>query len=192
MKASTTSMLVAMAGALINTTAAAAFDINGLPPEVAMHLNDGPWPSGQFVTLRAWGQVADTPYGWIVVLARGDQTGGSVGIFRTAEPAGWVGPSRAHTREVQVFYVLEGTYRFDTGGVINEGGPGTTMIIPPNVVSHYENIGDTDGQLLAWVMPGGFERFLIDIDAPRARTAEAIRELEKQYGIVQPHEKGPQ
>lgn len=179
-----TTAFLAVATALF-ISPAAAFDINGLPPEAALHLDDASLqPADKFVTLRAWNQVANTPYGWIVVLARGDQTGGNVGIYRTTDPAGTSGPSHAHTREVEVFYVLEGDYRFVTGGVINEGGPGTTMIIPRNVVAHYENIGNTEGHLLAWVMPGGFERLFLDLDASRAATPAAIWELEKEHGLM--------
>ena len=178
---------------LASVTHVAAADLDQLPPEVTLHLNDGmidPWTTGdlgfakQFVTLPGKEQIANTPFGPIVILARADQTGGNVGIFRTTEPAGSVGPSHAHTGEVEVFYVLDGTYRFVTGGVTYDGGPGMTIVIPPNVINHYENIGADEGHLLVWEMPGGFEQFFMDIDATKAATPAAIAKLEIAHGIT--------
>lgn len=183
--------LAALAVALVLGSATAAFaqDVGGtgLPPEVTLHQPQHPIGTSfgkPLVTAVGKELIAHTPFGPIVILATGAETGGAVGIFRTTEPAGSVGPSHAHTHETEVFYILEGTYRFVTGGQTIEGGPGTTITIPPFVINHYENIGTTEGHLLVTETPGGFEQFFLDIERTGAATPAAIWELEKAHGIV--------
>lgn len=136
------------------------------------------------VTLPGQEQIAKTPFGPIAIVARGDATGGAIGMFRTTEPAGSVGPNHAHTREVETFYVLEGTYRFVTDDGTFEGGPGMTLTFPLGVGYHYENIGTAEGHLLVIETPGGFEQFFFDIDESGADTPAKIHELEIERGII--------
>ena len=141
-------------------------------------------PAEAWAVIDGKGQIANTPFGPFDILATTEQTNGAVGIFTTTEPAGAVGPSHAHTGEVETFYVLTGKYRFVTGSKTIEGGPGTTVVIPKNVSNQYSNIGTEEGHLLVWEMPGGFEHFFMEIDSTHADTPAKIADLEKKHGIV--------
>jgi len=66
------------------------------------------------------------------------------------------GPSpHVHVRETEVFRVISGRYRFWCGETCFDGGPGTTVTLPPLVPHAWRNIGDTPGQMFAIVTPGG-------------------------------------
>ena len=70
------------------------------------------------------------------------------------------GPAlHTHVREDEVWYVLEGDYRFKVGDAmfrVSEGG----MAFGPRGAPHgFQNIGDTPGRLLVIATPSGVERF---------------------------------
>ena len=49
-------------------------------------------------------------------LSRSDATGGRISVFRATLPEGFSPPRHIHTREDEVFLVLEGEARFDLDG----------------------------------------------------------------------------
>ncbi len=134
-------------------------------------------------------RVLATPFGPILLLATGKETGGAIGIFSTTEPPGAKRPPLAHSGEDEVFHILAGTYKFVVGDETITGGPGTTIVIPRTVINAYENVGKTEGHLLVSEIPGGFEQFFVDVAEQKANTPAAIWALETAHGIT---DNGPQ
>jgi len=121
----------------------------------------------------------------IRIHATGAETGGAIGIWDSyLEPGG--GPHwHTHTRETEAFRVISGDFRFWCGDQVLEGGPGTTVTLPPNVPHRWENIGTTHGQMIGIVSPGGFEAFFIELERTGANTAAEVLAIETGFGIVQ-------
>jgi quercetin dioxygenase-like cupin family protein len=122
--------------------------------------------------------------GEIYIHATAAETGGAIGMWETFSAPG-TGPHRhTHTRETEIFRVIEGYYRFWCGDDVVEGGPGLTVTLPPRVPHCWRNISDGPGRMLAIVTPGGFEQLFVDIVETGASTPAEILALETALGIV--------
>lgn len=118
------------------------------------------------------------------VIARARDTNGMIGIWDAMIEPG-TGPDwHSHSRELEVFLVISGTFRFWCGDEIFDGGPGTTVVLPPNVPHQWKNIGTTPGMLFAVVTPGGFEQNFVDMAGLSQITDEAIAEIETRLGLT--------
>lgn len=171
-----------LAALLLAASPAMAWDTTGMYVGQGFYLP--PLSPPPAVTRPGEEQIAHTPFGPFAILASAAGTNGTLGVFRTTEPAGAQGPSHAHTGEVETFYVLAGTYRFGVGSETMEAPVGTTIVIPRNVVSHYDNVGKDEGHLLVIEVPGGFEQFFADVDLENASTPAEVWALEKKHGIT--------
>jgi hypothetical protein len=80
-----------------------------------------------------------------------------------------------HTREIEVFRVIRGLYRFQCGDEAFDAPVGTVVVLPP---------GDEPGQMFGTVTPGGCEQLFLDIEAFDADTPEKIAVIEARLGII--------
>jgi quercetin dioxygenase-like cupin family protein len=117
-----------------------------------------------------------------IVHATAEETGGAMGIFE-----GFVAPGHGvhwhtHTREDEVFRVIEGRFRFWCGDHSEEGGPGTTIVGPRNIPHRWVNVGESEGRLLFVVTPGGFERFFSEVAGLTQISPEIVGAIERRYG----------
>lgn len=113
------------------------------------------------------------------------QSGGALGVWDNYIEPG-VGPHwHTHTRETEAFRVIAGTFRFWCGEQTIEGGPGTTVILPPYIRHRWENIGGTAGQMLGIVTPGGFEGFFIEMERTGANTPAEVLAIETAFGVIE-------
>jgi mannose-6-phosphate isomerase-like protein (cupin superfamily) len=97
--------------------------------------------------------------GSVTIKAHTRNTNGSLTVLEFVHPPK-AGPAlHTHFREDEVWYVLEGNYRFKVGEAmfrVSEGG----MAFGPRGAPHgFQNIGDTPGRLLVIATPSGVERF---------------------------------
>jgi mannose-6-phosphate isomerase-like protein (cupin superfamily) len=83
-------------------------------------------------------------------------TGGALSVFRATMPEGFGPPRHVHTREDEVFLVLEGEAMFDVDGRILRAGPGTTVFMPRGV-PHAFRVTSPAAVMLGVLTPGGFE-----------------------------------
>ena len=94
-----------------------------------------------------------------IVMADTEKTGGSLTVIELMNQPKNGPPLHSHIRDDEVWYVLEGEYRFKAGDamfVVSEGG----MAFGPRGAPHgFQNIGDTPGRLLVIATPSGVERF---------------------------------
>ena len=120
-----------------------------------------------------------------IMHATARQTGGAVGIWEAFPEPGMGVPFHTHAREDEVFRVLGGHFRFWCGDASFDGTEGFTITLPRHVRHRFLNIGDTTGQLLTMVIPGGFEQIFLDTESLGPDpTAAQLLELDQKYGVV--------
>ncbi|MCB1884541.1 MAG: cupin domain-containing protein [Geminicoccaceae bacterium] len=90
-------------------------------------------------------------------------------------------PPHVHTREDGVFHVLEGAFTFWCDGTGTEAGPGAVVALPRGVPHRFWNSGDAPGRLL---VPGGFERVFLDVEARGLDDTAAVGVLFAEYGLA--------
>lgn len=106
------------------------------------------------------GTTLPIPFGGSVTIkAQTRNTNGSLTVLEFVHPPK-AGPAlHTHLREDEVWYVLEGDYRFKVGHAmfrVSQGG----MAFGPRCVPHgFQNVGDAPGRLLVIATPSGVERF---------------------------------
>jgi mannose-6-phosphate isomerase-like protein (cupin superfamily) len=125
--------------------------------------------------------------GTVEILAADEQTDGEFSVLTLFDPPGG-GPGNGvtHADRAEIFYVLEGTYRFYVADQTVEGGPGTFIINPPGVPHGFNNIGATDGRLIAFYTPGGFEDFFIEWAESGIQPGPDLGALEAKFNVSRP------
>ena len=94
-------------------------------------------------------------------------TGGAMTVFRATMPEGFGPPRHIHTREDEVFLVVEGEALFDVDGRIVHGKPGTTIHMPRGV-PHAFRVTSPTATMLGVMTPGGFEELFRNLGVPAA------------------------
>ena len=125
------------------------------------------------------GEVLTTPTGDLVTIkAETRRTNGSLSVLEFAV-APKSGPAlHAHLREDELWYVLEGYFRFKAGGTFLEASAGGMAFGPRGLPHAFQNIGDTPGRLLVVTTPSGLERFFEQwAQLPEAVDPNAIVEV---------------
>lgn len=86
-------------------------------------------------------------------------TNGSLTVLELSIAPGSGPPSHVHLREDELWYVIEGDFRFKTGGTILRASTGGMAFGPRGTPHNFQNIGDEPGRLLVVTTPSGLERF---------------------------------
>jgi mannose-6-phosphate isomerase-like protein (cupin superfamily) len=114
------------------------------------------------------GKTLDTPIGGVVTIkAHTRNTNGSMSVLEIAvEPNS--GPAlHTHLREDELWWVLEGEFRFKAGDAMLHAATGGMAFGPRGLPHAFQNVGDTPGRLLIVTTPSGLERFFEQFaDAP--------------------------
>jgi quercetin dioxygenase-like cupin family protein len=69
-----------------------------------------------------------------------------------------------HQDEDELFYVVQGTYEITCGEQVIEADAGDFAHLPRGIAHRYRNVGDGEGILMNTMTPGGFEKFLEEVD----------------------------
>jgi quercetin dioxygenase-like cupin family protein len=121
--------------------------------------------------------AADTPYlahqsearwfgnGLWEFLIPSEITDGKLSVFRATMPEGFSPPRHIHTREDEVFLVVDGDVCFDLDGDRRFAGPGTTVYMPRGV-PHTFRIQSPAATMLGIMVPGAFEQLFRDLSVP--------------------------
>jgi quercetin dioxygenase-like cupin family protein len=106
------------------------------------------------------GTTLPTPTADVVTIkADTRRTNGSMTVmeFRIAPGSG---PAvHTHLREDELWWVLEGDFRFKTGTQWLRASTGGMAFGPRGMAHAFQNVGDTPGRLLIVTTPSGLERF---------------------------------
>jgi quercetin dioxygenase-like cupin family protein len=117
------------------------------------------------------------------LLATSAETEGQFGVM-TLSGAPGPGSAIVHSKEAEIWYVLEGKYEFYVGGETFEGGPGTFVAVDAGDPHGFTNL--EDGKLLVFFTPGGYEGFFVDWEAQGLERGPALGALEQSYGVTRP------
>ena len=122
----------------------------------------------------------------IVVRAAADTTGGSFTLLE--EPPPLLDTStHVHSREDEMYYVLEGEHVFVCGGQELEVGPGGVVFLPRGVPHAHRRRVKGAGRLLCILTPAGLEGFFRMIaEATRSGgpMEDAYARASREYGIT--------
>ena len=116
-------------------------------------------PSLAPITTRPGDEILEV-FGETVILRR-DPLGSALdaSVMEEIVPPGVAGPWHRHSREDEVSYVIEGTFRIWRGEEVFDVGPGGMALLPRNQAHTFQNVGPTTGRLLTVITPAGLERF---------------------------------
>jgi quercetin dioxygenase-like cupin family protein len=122
------------------------------------------------------------------VLVRGEDSDGLLAFFHLDAPPMSGPPRHVHTREDELFHVIEGTLVFELDGVRQEVSAGGTVYLKRGVVHAYQNLTDRPARLLIATTPGAFSTFFEEMDAmtPAGGMPDfaALDQLHARYGIT--------
>lgn len=88
-----------------------------------------------------------------------EQSGGALNVGLATVPVGARVPPHIQTREEELFFILEGRYRFSINGEWKDVAPGGMVYIPRGVAHTFEVLGEQPGRHWVLMSPGGFDRF---------------------------------
>lgn len=94
-----------------------------------------------------------------------EHTGGKLAMFQATMPEGFSPPRHIHTREDEVFHVLEGEVWFDIDGERQLAGPGASVYMPRGV-PHTFRVKSPVARMLGVMTPGGFEQLFRNLSVP--------------------------
>lgn len=107
---------------------------------------------GEGVVVRAFGNE-------ICFQLTSEQSGGALNVGLATVPVGARVPPHIQTREEELFFIIEGRYRFSINGEWKDVVPGSMVYIPRGVPHTFEVWGEQPGRHWVLMSPGGFDRF---------------------------------
>lgn len=97
-------------------------------------------------------------------------------------------PRHVHSREDELFYVLEGELVFELDGERHTVRAGDTVYLRRGVVHTYQNFTTSDARLLIATVPGMFSRFFVELSAatPLGAMPDPIQmdAMATRYGVT--------
>ena len=127
------------------------------------------------------GRTIPGPAG-ITLKATSQETAGAVGFFEaTSAPKYETSPHIHHDCD-ELFYVLEGQFRFLVGEQTVSAPAGTFVFIPRGTVHAAQNSGAEPGKVLAAYIPGGAEQaFEAFAQAPRGQRDRVAEQFNSEF-----------
>ena len=139
-----------------------------------------------FAVQAGEGPALETPIGDMVTdKAATRQTNGSLTVLELV-----IGPKKGpalhtHLREDELWYVIDGDFRFKAGSAMLRASTGGMAFGPRGTPHAFQNIGETPGRLLVITTPSGLERFFEEFAALLSGSAnpEALSAVGHANGI---------
>jgi mannose-6-phosphate isomerase-like protein (cupin superfamily) len=132
------------------------------------------------------GRTLETPTGGHVhIKADAANTNGSLSVMEITQPPGQGPALHTHSRDDEVWYVLEGEFRFRAGDEMFRLSPGGMAFGPRGTPHCFQNIGQGHGRLLVITAPAGLEHFFEQFAAlpPGAMDLEALAAAGRTAGV---------
>ena len=133
--------------------------------------------------------------GWLMTfLATAEDTRGQFALIEAVARKGNVPPPHIHHREEETFYVLEGEMSILVGDRTTKATPGTTVIVPRDVL-HSFAIESDQLRVLILITPAGLEGWFKEFSVPAPAMTlppaaevpyseiERMLEVGPQYGV---------
>ena len=122
----------------------------------------------------------------IVIRVSGEDSGGAMTVMEEVPPMSDT-PPHVHSREDELFYVLEGEHVFTLGEQEHRLGPGEAIFCPRGIPHAQRRVEPGVGRELVVFSPGGFEQFFRDLaEAERGGTLgpDAYATASKRAGLT--------
>jgi quercetin dioxygenase-like cupin family protein len=119
------------------------------------------------------------------LIATGADSGGRFTVGEQITPPGWGPPRHIHSREDEIFYILEGTYELHVGDELRTLSAGAFAILPRDVPHGFRNVASTPSRLLFVITPGGLDEYFLAIakSSPPPNPAQLV-ELARPFGLT--------
>jgi len=104
------------------------------------------------------------PGGICIIKATGKDTGGTYAMIEMLIPPQSDPPPHIHSREVESFYIIEGSLSFWLSDRKLTGSAGCLVIAPPGHTHAYKNEGDEPARVLLLITPAGLARIIREGD----------------------------
>jgi mannose-6-phosphate isomerase-like protein (cupin superfamily) len=135
---------------------------------------------GMGINLYAFGNV-------LSVMLGGEQTNRTISVMSELTRPGGGPPLHVHSREAEIFLVVEGRISYFVDGAWTEVGPGGVVYLPPGAEHCYRNIGSVPSRHWIITMPSGFEIFFTACADEFAREngpdENRIVQIHQEHGI---------
>jgi quercetin dioxygenase-like cupin family protein len=99
------------------------------------------------------------------MLVPNEATGGKLSMFQATMPEGFSPPRHIHTREDEIFLVVDGELCFDIDGELRIAGPGAALYMPRGVPHTFRILSQT-ACVLGVMAPGAFEELFRNLSVP--------------------------
>lgn len=112
-------------------------------------------------------------------------TGGRFTVIEQTTPVGWGPPRHIHSREEEIFHILEGAYELHVGDERWTVFAGASAVLPRNIPHGFRNVASTPSRLLAIITPGGLEEYFLAIAkcSPPPAPPQLV-EMARPYGLT--------
>lgn len=123
-----------------------------------------------------------------LVKVSAEDSAGTLAFFHLVAPPMSGPPRHVHTREDELFYVLEGELVFELEGERHTVSAGDMVYLRRGVVHAYQNFTTSDARLLIATTPGVFSDFFVELSAATPLGAlpapDLLDAIGKKYGIT--------
>ena len=96
------------------------------------------------------------------ILARREQTGGALGLFRQIIAPKSGPPTHIHRANDEFFYIVSGEFKFKLGDRIMSTPARSIVFVPRGTAHTFQNVGTEPGVPLVGVTPGGLEQMFAE------------------------------
>lgn len=94
-----------------------------------------------------------------LIKARTETTAGSFALIENVIGPKQGPPRHTHRREDEMWYILEGNFRFIADDRILEAPQGSFVFVPRGTAHCFQNLEDRESRILVMFTPSGMERF---------------------------------
>lgn len=127
--------------------------------------------------------------GDVSYIAFAGETDGLYSLLEMKVEPGGGPPPHTHTYEAEGFLVLEGEFRFWLGdNPPKDAGKGKHVYGRRGTPHYFKNVGETPGRILLIFIPGGCERYFVELGEARATNGpdlpEQIKTIDKKFGMI--------
>jgi mannose-6-phosphate isomerase-like protein (cupin superfamily) len=120
------------------------------------------------------------------ILARREQTGGALGLFRQIIAPKSGPPTHIHRANDEFFYIVSGEFKFKLGDRIVSTPARSIVFVLRGTAHTFENVGTEPGVLLVGVTPGGLEQMFADRQSVDSETERRLMKMHSMEVVGPP------
>jgi mannose-6-phosphate isomerase-like protein (cupin superfamily) len=94
-----------------------------------------------------------------IIKATAEDTGGRFTLMEAVIPGRQGPPLHVHGREDEMWYILDGNFRFRADEELLDAPAGSFVFVPRGTRHCFQNVGDEPARILVMFTPAGMERF---------------------------------